>query len=367
MIYVITTQLFETEITGFKHSTPEEALEYLQQDSIKEIELDTEATSGNRLAMIQFGANDREYVIDGMTIDIQRFKPLLEDESKLFILQNAQYDLPLFLEVGIDIKNVYDTFLAECVLTTGLSGDSRDLSLKGMAMKYLNINLDKTERGRINYKGFCTDTVIYAAEDVVHMRHIKARQLEEIEKWDLNNILNLENKFVRVLAKMITRGMNLDPDKWMEINKIAKRNTSELSIKMDKIIHTLGTANLPESNKLTKYVNLYKQGNIFFEEDVRLSTVNWSSPSQKLSILKDLGISITSVGEDELIKVSAKHEIVPLMIKYSKSNKLVTSFGSEYLKYINPITKKIHPSYWQILSTGRISMSSPKLNWVLYR
>ena len=52
----------------------------------------------------------------------------------------------------------------------------------------------------------------------------------------------------------------------------------------------------------------------------------------------------------------SKHPIFNLLIEYSKQNKLATSFGKDFLKFINPVTKRLHPNYWQILKS-----------WVFYK
>ena len=363
MIYIITNQLFTVEHSEIQKSTIQECLEYFKD--IQEIELDTEATASNPLAVVQLGARGNQYVIDTSTVSVDFLKPLLHDDSKIFILMNAQYDLSIFLSYGIDIKNVFDIFLAECILTTGYVAEDRDLSLRGMCKNYLNVELDKDERGKINYKGFNNvDTIMYSASDVKYMKYIKEVQMEEIGNWDLINILELENKFVRVMAKMSHRGMYLDSNKWLEVNHVAKARVDELTKELDKIVYELGKDNSSGDNKITKYVNFYKQGNMFFEEDVRLSNINWKSPVQKKKFLHDLGFKVDSTMEDELIKISSKHRIIPLLIEYSKANKMISAFGEEFLKHINPNTKRIHPKYWQILSTGRLSMNHPNMQQI---
>ena len=44
--------------------------------------------------------------------------------------------------------------------------------------------------------------------------------------------------------------------------------------------------------------------------------------------------------------------------------KLSSAFGKDFLKFINKKTGRVHASYWQILSTGRISVSDPNLNQI---
>jgi len=72
-----------------------------------------------------------------------------------------------------------------------------------------------------------------------------------------------------------------------------------------------------------------------------------------------VGVNIDSVADKELQKNKNKHSLIPLYIELSKFNKLRDSFGAPLLKFINPVTQRIHAEVWQVLSTGRISMSNP--------
>ena len=49
-----------------------------------------------------------------------------------------------------------------------------------------------------------------------------------------------------------------------------------------------------------------------------------------------------------------KSDIVPLYLEYSAAFKVVTSFGQNFLDAINPITQRIHPTFNQMMDTGRL-------------
>jgi len=339
----------------YELATVEECLDYFKD--IDEIELDTETegfdahTKG--LLCIQLGTPDRQYVIDIKVVDVLKFKDLLEDPSKLFLLQNAKFDLRFFFKVGIYIKNVYDTMLVECLITAG--HDDRSVSLLSIAKKYLNIDLDKSIRGDIHREGLSDRVIVYAAEDVAYLSLIKAQQMEIIDKLELNKVVELENEVVKVFAEMEYTGVLIDQDKWMEVAIQAEKNVEELTIKLDELVKS--------EPKLKKYMPKAIQTNLFgFEE--RLLDINWGSPKQKLEILKDLDLKVESVSDRDLQKNKKAHPIVPMLIDYSKQAKLASSFGRDFLKFVNKKTKRIHPNYWQILSTGRISVSEPNVNQI---
>ena len=339
----------------YELATLEECLAYFKD--IDEIELDTE-TEGfdahtKNVLCTQLGTPDRQYVIDHSAVDIKSLKPLLEDPSKTFLLQNAKFDLRFFLKHGIYIQNVYDTMLAECLITAGY--EDRSVSLLGICKKYLDIDLDKSVRGDIHREGLSDRVIVYAADDVAYLTKIKEMQMKTIKELELEKVLALENEVVKVFAEMEFTGVLIDQEKWMEVAIQAEKNVEELTKKLDLLVES--------DPKLKKYLPKAVQTNLFgFEE--RLLDVNWGSPKQKLEILKDLGLKIDSVSDRDLQKNKNNHPIVPMLIDYSKQAKLASSFGREFLKFVNKKTKRIHPTYWQILSTGRISVSEPNVNQI---
>lgn len=355
MIYLVTNnqELFNND--SYIIISKEEAYAELVNESI--IELDTETTGFDphtcNLLTQQFGIKDKQFVIDNKTINPLYFKDILEDKNKLFILQNAKFDLRFFLKLGINIKNVYDTFLVECVLTTGI--EDRKLGLDALAMKYCNVVLDKSIRGGIHREGLTTRVVKYCADDVTYLREIMDKQMLEVEKYNLQNVIDLENKVTRVFARMEFNGISINKAKWLEVAEITEKGTLEIESKLDII--------LKEEPKLQKYVPKYVQTNLFDFEERELN-INWASAKQKLDILKDLGFNTDSTGDRFLQTNKDKHPIIKELINYNKYNKLASAFGKEFLKFINKNTGRIHYNTWQILSTGRISVSEPNLNQI---
>jgi DNA polymerase I-like protein with 3'-5' exonuclease and polymerase domains len=280
------------------------------------------------------------------------FKPILES-NRLFILQNAKFDLKFFLKLGINIRNVYDTFLVECILTTGL--EDRKLGLDALAMKYCGAVLDKSIRGGIHREGLTTRVVKYCADDVTYLKQIMDKQMEQVRKYNLENVVRLENQVTRVFARMEYTGISINKIKWLEIAEITEKGTLEIEGKLDSI--------LKAEPKLSKYIPKYVQTSLF-DYEVRELGINWGSPLQKLNILKDLGFDTDSTGDRFLQTNKDKHPLVKELINYNRYSKLESAFGKEFLKFVNKNTGRIHYDVWQILSTGRISVSEPNLNQI---
>jgi len=355
MIYLVTnnTQLFNNENYCIVNK------DFVYEELLKSdyIEVDTETTGFNPhkdiLLTQQFGIKNKQFVIDNKTIDRKYFKEILQDKNKLFLFQNAKFDLKFFYKLGINIHNIYDTFLAECILTTGL--EERSLGLDSLALKYCNVKLDKNIRSKIHIEGLTTRVVKYCADDVSYLYKIMAKQLIKLQELELLNVLDLENEVVKVFARMEYNGICLNASKWSDIAV----KTTELSLNSRDLLDNI-VINEP---KLDSYKPKYIQGNLFGFEERELN-INWSSSKQKLEIIKTLGFETDTTGERFLQKNKNKHPLIKQLIDYNKFEKLSTSFGKDFLNFIDKNTNKIHYNVWQILSTGRISVSDPNLNQI---
>lgn len=364
-IYFISNQQeLIPEVSEFKTATVEDVYEYFKHK--KEVEVDTE-TKGfdpwfDDVLTLQLGDHYKQFVIDVTTVNIKLFKKLLEDPEKLFLLQNAKFDLRFFLHHDIRIKHVYDTFLMECVLTTGYK--NRDLALDDLASKYANAQLDKSVRGEI-HKGLTSRVIKYAADDVKFLSKIKQGQLADLERYkfaDRNHLLNkyticgLENRAVRVFADMEYTGVRVDVDKWKENSALIEKELVLQRDKLDSIV--------TKEPKLKKFVPRTFQGNLFGFEERKLE-INYNSSQQKVAILNALGLNVDSSADRILQKNQHKHEFIKELREMNKLNKLSSSFGYSLLEdSYNEKTGRFHPSYWQILQTGRISVKEPNTNQI---
>lgn len=360
MIKLVTNQkdLFNEMPDGIEYSTVEESLEYCSK--LFYIGCDTETTGLDpyscSILTLQLGDESTQFVIDMSTVDIENYKSLLESKDHTFIFQNAKFDLRFFLHKGIRVKNVIDTMLLECILTTGYEEGERELGLDYLLKKYLNVFVDKTIRSQIHRQGLTSKVVKYAAEDVQWLENLMNLQMKEIEKWGLSEIVKLENEVVKVFAQMEYSGLLVDKENWLEVGREVENECSEIESKLDNIV-------LQEPS-LSRFVPKYIQGDLFSGFGEAKPEVNWNSTAQKKQVINLLGIPVDDVSSRTLHKNKRKHKIIPLLIDYSKSKKLNTSFGKKFLQEINPVSGRVHPDYWQILSTGRISVKKPNVNQI---
>ena len=387
MIYFVTGQreLFEFPNAKYKCISVEESLKILEP--LRVVGLDTETVGTEiwqgKLLTLQLGNKENQVVIDCMTTDVKQYKDYLESD-RLFIIHNAKFDLRWLYKEHIVVRNVYDTYLAEKILFLGFPPGIVSLSLQACCDRYLGIFLDKTVRGQI-HAGMTEEVIVYAANDVVHLEDIMNLQLKTITARGQKVALDIENEFVRVLAYIEYCGIKLDPVKWKaKMNKDAERlrvaeqklNEWVVDYVMKKgdpslIARNYDTHKKGKPAKLADNVYVViPQPSLFAEFDTGPQCIiNWNSSKQVIRLFEELGFDLLvkdkktgkmkkSV-ESKFIELQAsKSSIVPLYLEYSAAFKVVTSFGQNFLDAINPVTQRIHPTFNQMMDTGRLSCGS---------
>ncbi|WP_294063649.1 DNA polymerase [uncultured Fusobacterium sp.] len=330
----------------------------------KFIALDTE-TSGLdphscELLSIQFGDFDHQFVIEYSPNILEKLKPLLLRKDVVWVLQNAKFDLQFFYKHDIILENIFDTYLAEGVLYCGF--DDVKLpnyvrkSLDVLVLKYCGVLLNKSIRGTINRVGLTDKVIEYGANDVKYLIPVMTSQMIKIKEDGLWGAVKLDNKFVKVLAYIEYCGIYLNKEKWLAKMEDDSKKLSDMEFALNKwVFERFGD----------KYVN--KQLDLF--SAAKRCSLNWSSSKQIIPIFKELGVD-TKVRDKKTGKmkdsIEAKHivkqvhvsPLIQMCIDYKKAQKLVTTYGQNFLDAINPKTGRIHATFWQIMNTGRTSCGS---------
>ena len=356
MIYLVTLnqELFDND--AYKIISIKESLEILEPLQI--VGLDTE-TSGldcwtKELLSVQLGCRDFQVVIDCKTIDILQYKEYLESD-RLFIGWNLKFDLKFLYRKFIIPKNVYDGYLAEKMQWVGYPSGMHSLSLKSAGYEYLGIELDKSVRGKIIYQGLNTETIIYSANDVAYLEDIRNKQLERLKEKDLLTALEYENKFVRVLAYIEYCGVKLDVERWK------KKMDSDQKILNEKlkVLNKWVEEHYPNNERFCK-IDL--QGDLFREEAFDTNPkciINWNSPQQVIPLLEAEGLDLLvkdketgkmkkSVDAKVIKPQKDKSDIVQPYTEFSEAQKVVSTYGEEFIKQINPVSNRLHTQYNQI-------------------
>lgn len=171
------------------------ACEHLSKAAI--LGCDTETSGFNsrvgELYSIQF--SDGEYNVlvplsEGIQMD--RFADILADERIVKIFHNAKFDLEFLTAAGHTVCNIFDTMIAEKVLTRGAN---QSASLAETLYRYFAVDLDKTQRAKFTRKwdGIWTPELVdYALSDVVHLPRLMREQNKWLAKLGLNEDFALQ-------------------------------------------------------------------------------------------------------------------------------------------------------------------------------
>jgi|TARA_R100000479_G_scaffold16903_1_gene6479 DNA polymerase I-like protein with 3'-5' exonuclease and polymerase domains len=321
------------------------------------IDTETEGFDPHTCALIylQIGTGENEYVIDVASVDISPLKELLE--SRTLIMHNAKFDLRFLFKQGFNCTRVFDTFLAESVLTTGMDKPAGYRGLDGCLRRYCKVQLQKEIRGLIHKERYSTRVIQYSAADVQYLHKLKESQELALDNNDLSSCASLENKFVVALAYIEYCGIHLDTTAWSVKMQEDKRKQA---MKAEELSNWV-IENYPSSKFIDNQLSL-------FEEGTKCS-INWNSDKQVLELFKLIGIDTWdakagkhSVDMKLISKQVDKFEILKTYIEYSKTTKLVSSFGQTILDSVNKNTNRIHTTFRQIKDTGRMSCGNRRTN-----
>ena len=382
MVYLITGQPELFEDPSYKVISIEESLQLL--NSCKTLQFDTETTGvDSRLCDIlcfQFGNKKKDFqmVIDNTTVPITIYKNVLE--SKYIIGQNLKFDLQFCYNYGIKPRRVYDTMIVEQLLHLGYPSGVISYSLAAIAQRRLGIDIDKSIRGQIIWRGLDSQVIEYAANDVKWLEDIMWSQVEDCKQKDCLVGAKLECDAVPSIAYLEWCGIKLDEVKWKIKMDNDKKQLSIAKKALDDFV-----INHPD---LSKFIKIERQGDLFMGFSTEPEcTINWSSSRQVIEVAKILGFNTTvqdkKTGEDK-DSVLEKHlsgqkgindKFITLYlgkgnpgdsdyyIGYQGAAKVVSSFGQGHLNAVNPKTGRIHTIYRQLAtSSGRLSCGSNQPN-----
>ena len=357
MIYLVTNQksLFETN-KHFSFATVTDVIKYFKDHA--HVAFDTETTGFDpylcKLLSAQFGDSKNQFVVDCETVDIRKFKDLLE--SKTIIMQNAKFDLKFLYRKKIVPKRIYDTFLAERILTTGIYSHRKALDV--LVYRYCKKEMDKTIRGNIHKEGLSSAVIVYAANDVKYLHDIMRKQVVKIVEQDLSVALFLDNEYVKVLAYIEFSGFKLDANKWKAKMEEDNKNLRKAKADLDDWV----------LNNAAAFIKVDPQLDLFNPNaNEPVCAILWSSSKQVIPLFKSVGIN-TEVKDDKtgyfkdsvdakVIRPQVKKcpELIEKYLKYKGYEKVVSTYGQTFIDQINRETGKIHTQFTQIMNTGRLS------------
>jgi DNA polymerase-1 len=278
-------------------------------------------------------------------IVVDRLKPLLKDPKIAKYAHNANYDLTLLSEVGLDVSPLTcDTMIAEWLINPS----SRSLGLKNLAWNRLGVEMtpisDLIGSGR---NEITMDRVPvgkaapYACADVdmtLRLAHQLQPELKERALWPLFS--EVEMPLVPVIVDMQRAGVKLDVEALAAMSREMGQRLGELQEAIEG--HVRHAININSTQQLSMA--------LFDEMGLALP---WMRRGQS---------GHYSTAADVLDKLRDKHPIVELILEHRQLSKLKGTYVDALPALVNPRTGRVHTSYNQTGSvTGRFSSSNPNL------
>lgn len=357
-IYLVTAQrqLFDNDI--YKIISVEESLRLLDSLTIVGLDTETEGFSPflKKLLLLQLGNRDFQIVIDCTTIDVKLYKDYLESD-RLFIGWNLKFDVKFLFYHGIIPRNLYDGYLAEKIRWLGWPSGMHSLSLKSAGENYLGIELDKTVRGQIIWRKELTDEIIkYAANDVKYLEDIMNAQTAILYERGQKLALELENKAILPTAYFEFCGVKLSDELWTTKMKKDEEKLRLAQEELDKFIVDLYNKGTQD---ISKFIEIAQPDLFGFTVVGPKCKINWNSSKQVIPLLEFFGFDLMtkdkvkggmkkSVDATVIEGQKDKHPIAEVYLKFKAAQKVVSTYGQNFLDLINPITGRIHSQFNQI-------------------
>lgn len=168
-----------------------------------ELGCDTEtagfSSSRCRLLSVQFSDGKFSVLVPTCEgVPLGPLASLLSDPSRVKIFHNAKFDLRFLREAGHEVANVFDTMVAEKLITRGADQSS---SLAETLYRYFAVDLDKSHRQIFTSRRwdgrFTPELVAYALSDVMYLPELKRRQELWLER------LGLKGEYATKLLKAL--------------------------------------------------------------------------------------------------------------------------------------------------------------------
>jgi DNA polymerase I-like protein with 3'-5' exonuclease and polymerase domains len=292
------------------------------------------------LLLLQLGDAETQVAIDCRRVDLAPLKPLLEGETPK-VLHHAKFDYKFLLaRAGIRLANVVDTMLIEMLLAGGLPRPS--FSLREVAAARLGVDLPKEERTTFEgHAGEFTGAQIdYARRDVAVTYRVLLAQMPRLADQDLTRVAKLECLAVPAFGDMELAGIHLDQDRWRAVVRDAQTRRDASRRALDEAFGGLADRDL-----------------------FGVVLINYDSEEQVRAAFARAGIDLPDTAEGTLREIP--HPAARALAAYREHQKVVSTYGENFLAHVHVRTGRIHPSFQQIgADSGRVSCRDPNLQSV---
>lgn len=264
--------------------------------------------------------------IELVTSNVSEVEHLLADEAILKVVHNAGFDITWLRTKGFVIRSYMDTMVMSQVFHNHVKTDN---TLKGMANKYLRVELDKSLQDSVNWQGDMTEEhrsyALSDAKTTFELYHFLNSALRTLH---LDGVLRREMAAIDAIIELNMNGIRFDYNDWeQELQKM-----------------------MEESEQL--------------QEDVRglleAPDLNLQAPAQIIAALRRKGIEIEGTSDEVLAKYEDCYEVIKPLRRYKKLRKQVNAYG-EKLKNAIGEDERLRGS-WRLIGTDTFRMTCKQPN-----
>ena len=273
---------------------------------------------------------------------VDEFKPVLEDATIGKTGQNIKFDILMLKWYGVQVKgDLFDTMMAHYIIDPDTRHGMDVLSENYLGYKPVSITTLIGAKGK--NQGSMRDVEIekikeYAAEDAditLQLKDIFEPKLKQVEGEKL--IHEIEHPLIYVLADIEFEGVKIDHFTLQEFSKDLETDIA----KLEKTVYEKAGVrfNIASPKQL---------GEVLFEKLMLDPKAKKTKTGQY------------QTGEDVLLSLAAKSDIVRDILDYRQLQKLKSTYVDALPQMVNPKTGRVHTSYNQaVAATGRLSSTNP--------
>ncbi|MDO3643574.1 DNA polymerase I [Mucilaginibacter sp. L3T2-6] len=274
----------------------------------------------------------------------QEFKPVLEDASIGKTGQNLKFDILMLKWYGVEVKgDLFDTMMAHYIIDPDTRHNMDILSENYLGYKPVSITelIGAKGKGQGNMRDVEIEKIKeYAAEDAditLQLRTVFEPKLKNAEAEKL--IHEVEHPLIYVLADMEYAGVRIDDNTLKDFSKELEGDIARL----EKTVYEKAGVrfNIASPKQL---------GEVLFEKLMLDPKAKKTKTGQY------------QTGEDVLLSLASKSDIVRDILDYRQLQKLKSTYVDALPTMVNPKTGRVHTSYNQaVAATGRLSSTNPNL------
>ncbi|OOQ60633.1 DNA polymerase I [Mucilaginibacter pedocola] len=275
---------------------------------------------------------------------VAEFKPVFEDEKIGKIGQNLKFDILMLKWYNVEMKgSLFDTMMAHYVIDPDTRHGMDVLSENYLGYKPVSITELIGPKGK--NQGNMRDVEIekikdYAAEDADVTLQLKTVFEPKIKEVGAEKLLHeIENPLIYVLADVEHEGVRIDHETLKEFSKELETDIA----KLEKVVYEKAGVrfNIASPKQL---------GEVLFEKLLLDPKAKKTKTGQY------------QTGEDVLLALAAKSDIVRDILDFRQLQKLKSTYVDALPTMVNAKTGRIHTSYNQaVAATGRLSSNNPNL------